>query len=142
MEGGSWRVLKYQLIEVIFFTLLNDSLNTISKRSTGNQLRRRWVTKNYHLSHSLKRKLKIVHYMIRLYPFLGLHAKCFGFINVNYFRINQSFLWVFISHCCKWIILLQRPEWQPFAGATIWLACQPQHSPRTVRETVILPELY
>ena len=33
---------------------------------------------------------------------------------------------------------LQRPEWQPLGGATIWLACQPQHSSRTVCENVVV----
>ena len=67
------------------FTLLNDQLNTISKWSTGNQLKRQQGTKNYHLFYSLRRKWKIVRYIVKDFIIFALRAKCFGFV-ITYFK--------------------------------------------------------
>ena len=82
------------------FTLLNDQLNTTSKWSTGNQLKRQQGTKNYHLFYSLRGKGKIVRYIVKDFIIFALLAKCFGFVNVNYFW-NESEFFMGFSRCCK-----------------------------------------
>ena len=85
MEEGSWRGLKYRIIEVMLLhcwtineiQLINDQLASNWKDGEGQKMTTSPIL--------WEESEKIVRYMVQDFIIFGLRATCFGFVKVNYF---------------------------------------------------------